>query len=127
MKMNLECVETANMINLKHLDAIIDEKDRFGVKLKEITSEKPEHIQLKIALSLLEYLHNDKYIGEKDIEKIGKAFFVSKERYFIPKTPQKSKVFAIRINLSDSKEEIDKKITELKHKITKYRNSEGSE
>ena len=52
---------------------------------------------------------------------------MSTEKYFIPKTPKKSKVFSIRINLSDSKEEIDKKITELKYKITKYRKIKGSE
>ena len=121
MKMKLECVETTNMQNLKYLGEIINEETRFGVELKEITSKKTEHIRLKIALSLLEFLNNAKYIDKKDIEISGNAFFVSKEKYFMAKSPKKSKVFSIRINLSDSKEEIDKKMTILKNKIKYYK------
>lgn len=108
------------MLNLKYLGEIIDEETRFGVKLKEITSEKTEHIRLKIALSLLEYL-SKYFIDEKDIEISGNAFFVSKDKYFMAKIPKKSKVFSIRINYSDSKEEIDKKMTILKNKIEYYK------
>ena len=74
-----------------------------------------------MALSLLEFFNSGKFVDEKDIEKIDNIFFVSKQRYFKPKTTSKSKVFSIRINLLDSQENINKKFAELKRKIENYR------
>lgn len=111
------------MQNLKYLDRVIDEEDRFGVVLNEHAIKHEKHVQLKMALSLLEYFNQDKFVNEKDIEKINDTFYVSKEKYFKPKSIPKSKVFSIRINLDDSNDELDKKLSELKQKVTRYRNS----
>lgn len=111
------------MQNLKYLDKIADEENRFGVTLNEFALKHQDHVQFRIALSLLEYFNQDKFIDEKDIEKVSNTFFVSKEKYFIPKTTPKSKVFSIRINLDDSNDELEKKLSELTQKVTRYRNS----
>lgn len=110
------------MQNLKYLERVVDEEIRFGVSLNELGLKHQDHIQFKMALSLLEYFNQGKFISEADIEKKDNIFYVSKEKYFKPKTPLKSKVFSIRINLNDSNDEIDVKISELKQKITRYRN-----
>lgn len=110
------------MQSMKYLEIIINEENRFGVVLKKIALKKENHIQLQIALSLLEYLNQGKYINKNDIQKDGNLFYVSKEKYFKTKSPPKSKVFAIRIKKTDSDEEIDKKIAELEQKVRDYRN-----
>lgn len=97
-----------------------EEKNRFGVILNETAMKHQEHIQFKMALSLLEFFNSGKFVNENDIKKVGNTFYVSKEKYFRPKSIPKSKVFSIRVNLEDSNEEIDKKISELKQKVKKY-------
>jgi hypothetical protein len=42
------------------------------------------------------------------------------ERDFITKKQQKSKVFSIRIKIDESKKEIEKKITEMRKKISEF-------
>jgi len=111
------------MQNLKYLKRVADEETRFGVVLTEIALKHQEKIQLRIALSLLEYFNQGKFISETDIQKIDEVFYVSKAKYFKPKTPLKSKVFSIRVNLSDSDEEIDEKIDEFKKKIFRFRSN----
>lgn len=111
------------MQNLKYLLAIHDEGGRFGVSLNEFALKHQDHIQFKMALSLLEYFNQGKFISESDIEKIDNIFYVSKKKYFKPKTLPKSKVFSIRINLDDAEEEINKKLSELKQKVNRYQNS----
>ena len=111
------------MQNLKYLERVVYEETRFGVSLNEFGLKHQDRIQFKIALSLLEYFNQGKFISEVDIEKSDNIFYVSKEKYFKPKTPPKSKVFSIRINLDDSHDEIDEKISELQQKVKRYRNS----
>ena len=111
------------MQNLKYLERVIDEETRFGVILNKFAIKHEDHIQFKMALSLLEFFNHGKFVSENDIEKIGNIFYVSKEKYFQPKPIPTSKVFSIRVNLDDSNEEINKKITELKQKVKRYQNS----
>jgi len=110
------------MQNLKYLERVIDEENRFGVILNEIAMKKTDHIQLRIALSLLEFFNSGKFINEDDIEKIKITFYVSKEKYFKTQTIPKSKVFSIRSNLNDSEEKLDEKIDNLRQRIRRYQN-----
>lgn len=110
------------MQNLKYLERIIDEDERFGVILNDIAMKHTEHIQLKMALTLLEFFNSGKFVNENDIEKIDGIFYVSKEKYIKPKIPVQSKVFSIRVNLEDSEEDVEEKLTKLTRKVEKYRN-----
>ena len=110
------------MQNLKYLEKIDDNDDTFGVVLNEIARKKTEHIQFKIALSLLEFFNSGKFVDEKDIEKRGNAFYVSKKEYFKSDKTHKSKVFSLRINILESQEETQKKIKNLNQKIEDYKN-----
>jgi len=109
------------MQNLKYLKRVVDEETRFGVVLNEPATKHPEPIQLKLALSLLEYFNHGKYVYDNDVTRVENTFYVSKEKYFKPKTTT-SKPFSIRVNLSDSDEEIDMKIAKMRQKIADYRN-----
>lgn len=105
------------MQNLQYLEKVIDEDTRFGVILNNIALKHKDHIQLKMALSLLEFFNSGKFVNENDIEKIDNIFYVSKEKYFKTK---KSRVFSIRINLDDSEEEINRKLSELQNKVRRF-------
>jgi len=109
------------MQSLKYLVRVVDEETRFGVILDAIVLKKTDNIQRNIALSLLEYLNKGKYINHNDLEKEGNFFYVSKEKYFKPEVPPNSKVFAIRVSLSDSEEETNKKLAELREKVKDYK------
>jgi len=109
------------MENLKYLGSVSDEETRFGVVLTEIALKKTDHVKMKIALSLLEYLNQGKYINQNDIKIEANLFYVSKEKYFKTKTLPKSKVFAIRVKPSDSEEETNKKLAELREKVKDYK------
>lgn len=109
------------MQNIKYLEKIDDTNDTFGVVLNKIALNHSEHIQSKIALSLLEFFNSGKFVDEKDIKKEGNTFFILKEKYFKPKKVQ-SKVFSIRVNLSETSAEIEQKIAEMKQKIEDYKN-----
>ena len=111
------------MQNLKYLEKIVDEQDRFGVVLNRFALKHQEHIQFKMALSLLEYFNGNKYISEEDVTKIDNIFYVSKEKYFKSNPVPKSRVFSIRVNIEDSEEAINQKITELHQKVKRYKNS----
>lgn len=111
------------MQNLKYLSKVVDEEGKFGVVLNDFAMKHQEHIQLKMALSLLEFFNSNKFIDENDIEKIDNTFYISKEKYFKSKPIPTSKVFSIRVNPDDSNEEINKKISELKQKVNRYQNS----
>lgn len=110
------------MQNLKYLERIVDEGERFGVVLNDIAMKHTEHIQLQMALTLLEFFNSGKFVNENDIEKIDNIFYVSKEKYIKPKMPVQSKVFSIRINREDSEEEVSNKLDKLTHKVEKFRN-----
>lgn len=113
------------MQNLKYLESVIDEDERFGVVLNNIAMKHTETIQMKIALTLLEFFNSGRFVDERDIEKVENIFYVSKEKYIKQKSIPKSKVFSIRVNLDDSEEEINQKISELQQKVERYRNSKG--
>jgi len=108
------------MQNLKYLERVVDEEDRFGIVLTKIAMRHEGHVQLKIALSLLEYFNHGKYVQENDIQKNENIFFIPKPKYFPLENIPESKVFSIRINIDAPKEEIDKKIAKMKHDIDEY-------
>ena len=74
------------MQSLKYLKYVIDEENRFGIMLNDIALKHQEHIQFKMALTLLEFFNGGKFINENDIKKIGYVFYVSKEKYFKSKS-----------------------------------------
>lgn len=65
---------------------VIDEENRFGIMLNDIALKHREHIQFKMALTLLEFFNGGKFINKNDIKKIGYVFYVSKEKYFKSKS-----------------------------------------
>lgn len=110
------------MQNLKYLERVDDTESRFGVILNQFAMKHEEHIQLKMALSLLEYFNGGQYVSEMDVFHEGNLFYVSKEKYFIPEIKQESKVFSIRVNLEDPENIVDEKIAKMKRKINKFQN-----
>ena len=76
-----------------------------------------------MALSLLEFFNSGKFVSENDIEKIDNIFYVSKEKYIKPKSLSSSKVFSVRVNIEDSEEQINQKLSELQEKVRRYKNS----
>ncbi|BDI54959.1 MAG: hypothetical protein QIT40_gp01 [Lokiarchaeia virus VerdaV4] len=108
------------MQNLKYLEKVIDEDTRFGVILNETAMRHKDHIQLKMAISLLEFFNSGKFVNEIDINKIENVFYVSKVKYFKPKVITKTKVFSVRVNLGDSEEDINSKLSELQNRIRKF-------
>jgi len=110
------------MQNLKYLERVVDEETRFGVILNEIAIKHQEPLQFKMALSLLEYFNQGKFIDQNAIKKTGNLFYVSKEKYFKAETIPISKVFGVRVSLTENQEDIDKKIANLLQKIKDYRN-----
>lgn len=63
---------------MKYLMKVVDEKDRFGVILNEHAQNHTEYIQMKMALSLLEFFNSEKFIDERDIQKVDNIFYISK-------------------------------------------------
>ena len=106
------------MQNLKYMKNVVDEDNRFGVILNETAMKHKDHIQLKMALSLLEFFNSGKFVNENDVEKIDNVFYVSKEKYFKPIST--SRVFSIRVNTNDSEEEINRKLSELQDKVKRF-------
>lgn len=110
------------MQNLKYLERVVNEDDRFGVILNEYAVKHTDHIQIKIALSLLEFFNSGKFVDERDIEKTDNIFYVSKEKYIKPKTIKKSRVFSVRINIDDENDEVSQKLAKLSKQVEKFRN-----
>ncbi len=106
------------MQNLKYLEKVTEDEHRFGVILNKTAMKHIDHIQFKMALSLLEFFNSGKFVNQTDIEKIGNIFYVSKEKYMKP-IPT-SKVFSIRVNTTDSNEVINKKLGELQEKVRRF-------
>ena len=106
------------MQNLQYLEKVTEEEHRFGVILNKTAMKHKDHIQFKMALSLLEFFNSGKFVNQTDIEKIGNIFYVSKEKYMKPIST--SKVFSIRVNTTDSNEEINKKLGELQEKVRRF-------
>lgn len=113
--------------NLKYLEKVVDEDERFGVILNKFAIKHEEHIQYKMALSLLEFFNSGKFVSENDIEKIGNIFYVSKDKYIKTKAPSTSKVFSVRVNIEDSEAQINQKLSELQEKVRRYRSSKFME
>ncbi len=90
------------MQNLQYLEKVTEDGHRFGVILNKTAMKHTDHIQLKMALSLLEFFNSGKFVNENDIEKIDSTFYVSKEKYIKPIST--SKVFSIRVNTTDYNE-----------------------
>lgn len=101
--------------NLKYLKNIVNEDERFGIMLNEYGKKHKAHIQLKIALSLLEYFNGGKYVNENQIIIEDGIFYRPKGKKF------RSKVFSIRVNITDSDENVERKLDKLKTGIYLFR------
>lgn len=69
------------MQNLKYLKSVINEENRFGVILNNIAVKHTEMIQMKIALTLLEFFNGARFVNENDIQKDKNMFYILKEKY----------------------------------------------
>lgn len=95
-------------------------KNRYRVKLqiRDITPEDEDVLTFYTKKRALE-------LAKDFLDTNNKAFYWSEgiseflKRYF---EPNPSKVFAVRITLTENQEDVDKKIAELKQKIKNYRN-----
>ncbi len=68
------------MQNLKYLEKIVEDANSFGIILNKYAVKKTEHVQLKIALSILEFFNFGNFVNENDVKKINNTFYIPKEK-----------------------------------------------